>query len=39
VARLLVAGLRTLARFGGVTIRRELVNGNRVRCSSTARAG
>ena len=27
VARLLIAGLRTLARFGGVTTRREEVNG------------
>jgi RNA polymerase sigma-70 factor (TIGR02957 family) len=27
VARLLIAGLRTLARFGGITLRREEVNG------------
>jgi hypothetical protein len=27
VARLLIAGLRTLARFGGFTLRREEVNG------------
>ena len=27
MARLLIAGLRALARFGGITLRREEVNG------------
>jgi RNA polymerase sigma-70 factor (ECF subfamily) len=39
VARTLIAGLRAAARFGGFTARREEVNGHRVRCSLTARAG
>ena len=40
VARTLTAGLRAVGtRIGGFTSRREQVNGNRVRCSWTARAG
>ena len=38
VAHTLIAGLRAVTRFG-ITWRREEVNGQRVRCSSTAKAG
>jgi hypothetical protein len=35
----LIAGLRAATRIGGITSRREEVNGQPVRCASTARAG